>query len=171
MSGRQKIFMMLSLVFFVSSVEAKVSRHSKKSLIELGPKASLYIGDDVSFGLGAEIILNPLKNFGFRLDFTEVRFGKNTSFYLNNNSSIDGFLYIPMREIEPYLHAGFGFSVFETQAPNLHTFFTMRAGIGFNYPMKRGVNLFFEPGIVITGNGATVTTFRLSLGGRFGGLI
>jgi len=141
-------------------------RPAQRPLIELGPKASLYIGS-VRFGFGAELVINPLKNAGLRFDITELSFGDgNTQFYFNTRSiSIDGMIYLPMSGINPYAFLGFGL------AANGGTDVLFRGGLGFNYPMTRGTDLFLEPGIIIDYNSDaddTDVTFRLSLGGRFG---
>ena len=72
-----------------------------------------------------------------------------------------------MRGLHPYINTGFGFNVRDTGAGS-HTSFEIRAGMGGNYPINRRADLFIEPGIIISGNGATHTVFRLSFGGRFG---
>jgi hypothetical protein len=161
----KKLFIILVLLTSITLLEAKRFRKTGKSLIEIGPKASLYISS-VEFGIGAEMTLNPIRTFGFRLDVTEVKFG-STTFYLNHGTSLDALIYIPMRDIEPYIHTGFGFTVFDTPT-GTQTFFSIRAGMGFNYPIARRSNLFVEPGIIISGDGDTKATFRLSFGGRFG---
>lgn len=164
----KKLFIILMLLFFISSVEAKKIKGSKKSLIEIGPKACLYIGEDVQFGIGCETVFNPIRNFGLRYELTEIRFG-STTFYLNHRGSLDALIYIPMRGMQPYIHTGFGFTVRDTETPaGTQTNFSIRAGMGLNYTVNRGTDIFIEPGIIISGNGGTDAVFRLSFGGRFG---
>lgn len=160
----KKILILLSILAIFSSLQAK---KSTRALIEIGPKGTLYISDDVSFGIGAEAIFNPVRNVGVRMDLTEIRFGGNTTFVLNHGISLDGLIYIPMRELQPYVHAGFGFTVVDTD-PGSHSFFSIRAGMGFNFEMNRGTILFGEPGIIIEDAGDTNVTFRLAFGARFG---
>lgn len=162
----KKIFIVFAILFFIMFADAKMYKKTKRPLIEIGPKASLYIGS-IEFGIGAEVIFNPLKSIGVRLDLTEIRFGDNTSFYLNHGGSLDALIYIPMRGLHPYVHAGFGFNVRDTGTGS-HTSLEIRAGMGGNYPINRRADLFIEPGIIISGNGDTHTVFRLSFGGRFG---
>jgi hypothetical protein len=156
----KKIAIIAVLLFLVVAGEAK------GSLIEVEPKASLYIGS-VRFGLGCDVIVNPLKNVGFRLSFTELSFGDYTQFYLNMGNSLDALIYFPVRGIQPYVHTGFGFNMIDTDAGS-STYYTIRGGLGLNYPWSRNSILFVEPGVIIAGNGESDVWFRLSVGARFG---
>ncbi len=158
----------LILIMVIALFSMLQAKKSSRLLIELGPKGTLYIGEDVSFGIGAEAIFNPVKNVGVRMDLTEIRFGDHTSFVLNHGISLDGLFHIPMRELQPYVHAGFGFTVFDA-GPVSHSAFSIRAGMGFDFVMNRGAKLFGEPGIIISDAGDnTDVTFRLAFGARFG---
>lgn len=161
----KKFCIILTLLVCVSALHARRAKHP---LIEIGPKANLYIGDDIRFGIGTEIVCNPLKFVGFRTEVIEVSFGDYTNFYMNAGGSLDALIYIPMRGIEPYVHAGFGFSVYSNGGSV--TTFAIRAGMGLNYAVNRRTMLFVEPGIIIvdSGVGGTDAIFRLSFGGRFG---
>lgn len=159
--------MTIALLLLMVGVSLGAARRpAQRPLIELGPKASLYVGS-VRFGLGAELIINPLKNAGIRFDITELSFGDgDTQFFLNiRHISIDGMLYLPMKGINPYAFLGFGL------AANGGTDVIFRGGLGLNYPLTRGTDLFLEPGLIIDHNSVADDTdviFRLSLGGRFG---
>ena len=61
----KKALILITVIALFSTLQAK---KMTRSLIELGPKAALYIGDDVSFGIGAEAIFNPVRNVGVRMD-------------------------------------------------------------------------------------------------------
>jgi len=156
----KKILIVIAILLFVVAAEAK------KPLVEVEPKASLYIGS-VRFGLGCDILVNPLKTVGFRFGLTELSFGGHTQFYLNHSGSLDALFYFPMRGMQPYVHAGLGFNMIDTEAGS-NTLFTIRGGLGLNYPWSRGTNLFVEPGVIISDNVDTDVTFRLSVGARFG---
>ena len=162
---------LVSILLFVGQFDARGIRRGTQPLLEFGPKASLYIGEDIAFGIGAEVVTNPVRNFGVRLDIAELRFGDNTIFYLNYGTSIDALIYIPMQEIEPYIHAGMGFSFQDLPSPvdNLTTF-SIRFGMGFLFSTAAKTNLFIEPGILIedTSGHDTKAIFRLSFGARFG---
>jgi hypothetical protein len=162
----------VALVLIASALtclNAKGLRRSTLPLLEIGPKASLYISNDIALGIGAEFVCNPVRNVGVRLDVAELRFGGNTSFYMNYYSSLDGLFYIPMRGIEPYVHGGMGFYFVDNEAPAGNTTsFTMRFGMGFLFPVSNRTNVFVEPGILIQSNGDTEAVFRLSFGARFG---
>lgn len=160
----KKFLIIGAILLFVVAADAK----SYRSLVEVEPKASLYIGS-VRFGLGCDVIFNPLKTVGFRFSGTELSFGDHyTQFYLNFGSSLDALIYFPMRGMQPYVHTGIGFNMIDTDPGGSNTFFTIRGGLGLTYPWSRGTNLFVEPGVIITDNGDTDVTFRLSVGGRFG---
>ena len=169
----KKFVVLLILLVAVSSLQAKVTR-SSRALLEIGPKGSLYLlegsDDDVRFGIGAEIVVNPLRNIGLRMDITELSFGEYTLFYLNQGfyrgMTLDALIYFPMSGMQPYFHTGFGFSTWSNGES--HTDYSIRAGMGFIFNMRGGTDLFLEPGIIITGNGDTDVIFRTSFGARFG---
>ncbi|MCK4252752.1 hypothetical protein KAX97_15000 [candidate division WOR-3 bacterium] len=160
----KKIIIVLLLLFCVSTAYAKVM---KRPFVQIAPKASLYIGS-VRFGFGAEVVFNPLRNIGFRMDLTEISFGDGgTMFTLNRGTSFDVLYYLPMRKMQPYVHAGFGFSA------NGATVFSIRGGMGFDFAMRKGMKFFVEPGIIISSvsvgeDSDTDVMFRLSAGAKFG---
>lgn len=165
----KKLAVILILLVAVSSLHAKVTR-SSRALVEIGPKGTLYLAEgpdnDVRFGIGAEIVINPVRNIGLRMDITELSFGEYTLFYLNQGITLDALIYFPMRGMQPYFHTGFGFTTVSNGEST--TFYSIRAGMGFNFRMKGGMDLFLEPGIIIAGNGDTDLIFRTSFGARFG---
>ncbi len=165
----KKLVVILILLVAVSAVHAKVTR-SSRALVEIGPKGTLYLAEgpdnDVRFGIGAEIVINPVRNIGIRMDITELSFGEYTLFYLNQGLTLDALIYFPMRGMQPYFHTGFGFTTVSNGEST--TFYSIRAGMGFNFRMKGGTDLFLEPGIIIAGNGDTDLIFRTSFGARFG---
>lgn len=159
----KKILITLMLLFIVSSVDAKTI---ERSLIEIGPKASLYINDGVQFGIGVEAVVNPFRIVGFRFDLTEILFDP-TTFYFNREGSLDAFVYIPLRNIQLYVYSGIGLKIHETGA-GTQTRYSIRGGLGLNYPLNPKTCLFVEPGIIFAGNGDTDVSFRVSAGARFG---
>jgi len=162
----KRIILAIALLCIVTAVHGRVP---SRPLVEIGPKANLYIGDDVRVGFGAEALVSPIPGFSLRTEVTELSFGDYTVFSLNYGSaygsSLDGLIHIPMRSIAPYVHAGMGFLIIDD-----FTLINIRAGMGFNYNLKRGMDLFVEPGIIITdiSNANADVVFRLSFGGRFG---
>ena len=163
----KKVIIILFLLSVFIIGEAQTRKSAKRPIIELGPKASLYIGS-LRFGFGAELLVNPLRNLGLRFDLTEVSFGDdNTRFSFNlRDISVDGVLYMQMQEITPYAFIGFGLAANENT-----TNVAFRGGLGFNYSITRSTDIFVEPGAIITYNSYAEDTdiwFRLSLGGRFG---
>ncbi len=166
----KKLFVVLALVLLVSTAGAKIRKTPRRSLVEIGPKASLYIGDETRFGIGADVLVNPLRNLAVRFGITEVSFGDGgTWFTLNqgfwyHGGSLDALIYLPMRGMQPYVHAGFGLTA------NGDASFLIRGGMGFDYTWAQGTDLFVEPGIIIIdpGYGDTDFVFRLTFGAKFG---
>jgi len=159
----KKACVMMVMLLIVLSAEARIV---KRSLIELGPKATLYINEDIQFGIGVEAVVNPLRNVGFRLNLSEVTFD-HTTFYFNREGSLDAFVYIPLQKMQLYVHSGVGLKTHETGA-GTQTHYSIRGGLGLNYPLNPKTCLFGEPGLIISGNGDTDVSFRVSAGVRFG---
>jgi hypothetical protein len=164
----KKLMLLILVLLMVGLGEAQTRRYARKPLVEFGPKANFYVGS-VRLGLGAEFVVNPTRNVGIRIDFTEFSFGDGgTRFFFNlypNDLSIDGLYYLRMQGIEPYVYGGFGI------AANGGTDVAFRAGMGFNYTMTRNSSIFFEPGVIVYYNSVVDDTdlwFRLSLGAKFG---
>jgi hypothetical protein len=160
----KKLLIVLLLVLCISTAYAK---RYKRPLVQIDPKATLYIGS-VRFGFGAEVVFNPLKNLGFRMDLTEISFGDGgTLFTLNRGTGFDVLIYIPMKGLQPYAFAGFGLSA------NGGTNFTIDGGMGFDFVMNKKMNFFVEPGIIISsisvgGVSNTDFMFKVSGGAKFG---
>ncbi|MBA7521298.1 hypothetical protein ES705_13405 [subsurface metagenome] len=162
----KKIIIVLLLVFCVSTAYAKIM---KRPFVQIEPKGTLYIGS-VRFGLGTSVIFNPLRNIGFRFNLAEINFGEGGTFFSLNQGffyeggSFDILYYLPMRKMQPYIHAGFGL------ATNGQTMFSIRGGVGLDFAMNKKLALFVEPGIMIIDPGAADTdfVFRLSGGAKFG---
>ena len=164
----KKFIIIVLLLSLVGMSHAAIRRSAKRPLIELGPKASIYIGS-VRAGFGAELIANPLRNLGLRMDITELSFGDgDTEFYFNlRNLSLDAMIYMPVSGLRPYAYVGFGLGA------DGRTNLAFRGGMGFNYSVTRTTDLFFEPGMIVTyigdgGEDVTDVWFRFSMGGRFG---
>ena len=163
----KKAFILLLLFSAFIIGEAQTRKSAKRPIIELGPKASLYIGS-LRFGFGAELVVNPVRSLGLRFDLTELSFGEDdTRFSFNlRNMSVDAIMYLPMRDITPYAFLGLGLS-----ATEYTTRVEFRGGLGFNYSITRGTDLFLEPSAIISHDSYAEVTdvwFRLSAGGRFG---
>ncbi len=171
----KRLINILAVSSLIFAVEGKVVRGQRKSIFEIGPKGSFYIGKDAYFGIGAECLINPMRSVGVRLNITEIIFGNTTHFYLNSGGwelsgmSLDGLFYIPLPDFEPYIHCGLGFEVSDTPGPHgTETFLSFRFGMGLNYPVNPKARVFVEPGILIYDAGNTEAVFRFSFGARFG---
>jgi hypothetical protein len=164
---KKNFIILLILCAFIIG-QAQTRRSAKRPTIELGPKASMYLGS-LRFGIGAEFLVNPLRNLGLRFNLAELSFGDgDTRFAFNlRDISMDGLIYIPMEGIKPYAFLGLGMAADEDR-----TRVEFRGGLGFNYSVTRSTDIFVEPGAIITyssyGEGTTDIWFRLSIGGRFG---
>ena len=161
----KKQIIILVLFFVVSSVSANTI---DKPLLEIGPKATLYMDHEYQFGIGMEAVVNPLRCVGFRLDLAEIIFDP-TTFHLNREGSLDAFIYLPLRNInfQLYFHSGIALRVYETET-GTEKRYSIRGGMGLNYPLNPKTCLFIEPGITVLGNGETEIPLRLSAGARFG---
>jgi len=159
----KRIYVVLIMLLVASPLSARVS---PRSLVELGPKATVYINDDVRFGIAVDAVVNPLRNIGFRLDLAEIVFDP-TSFHFNRDGSLDAFVYIPLRRMWFYVYTGVGLRIHDT-GEDTQTQFAVRGGVGLNYAIRPRASLFVEPGISISGNGETDVSFRISAGARFG---
>jgi hypothetical protein len=166
----KKVIMVLVILVLTAQVYAKVPKKWKRPMLELQPKASLYIGS-VRFGFGADVIFNPFKNLGFRVGLAELSFGEGyTCFTLNRNSygqsgSFEVLYYLPMPNMQPYIHGGFGLSA------NGGTSFALSGGMGLDFVMAKNMAFFAEPGIIIADAGETSDTdfiFRLAAGIKLG---
>ena len=144
------------------------ARTTEKPLIQIGPKATLYMDHEYQFGIGMEAVVNALQAVGFRFNLIEIIFDP-TTLYLNREGSIDAFIYLPLRNInfQLYFHTGIGLTIHETEA-GTQTRYSIRGGMGLNYPLNPKTCLFVEPGVIVLGNGETEIPLRLSAGARFG---
>ncbi len=159
----KKVMKILVMLFIISPLFADAA---KRPLIELGPKGTLYINGGVDFGLGVEAVVNPLEKVGFRINLTEITFDP-TTFCFNRDGSIDAFVYIPLQSMQLYALAGVGLKTHDTGA-GTQTRYSISGGLGLNYPLNPRTCLFAEPAVIITGNGDTDVSFRISAGARFG---
>ncbi|MCX7994184.1 MAG: hypothetical protein N3A65_00190 [candidate division WOR-3 bacterium] len=161
------------LVTIVLAQAKGVKRYG--SMLEIAPKASFYISSDAYLGIGGECVINPVKQAGIRITFSEAVFGNGTYFYLNSDVwvggglSLDGLFYIPMAGLEPYVHGGLGFFVQDPPGQaGTNTFFSFRFGMGLHYFLNPKTKFFVEPGIIVYDAHDTEAMFRLSTGVRFG---
>jgi hypothetical protein len=167
----KKLFTVVLLLTLVSILEARGPKTEKKPLFELSAKASAFMGEeDFQAGIGVEAVINPVSMFGFRYEMLDARFGSGlVSIGILNISSLDALVYLPMAGMEPYIHAGLGVSTAFGSGSSVWIF-SVRGGMGLNYRINKSMKIFGEPGILIDrlpGVGTT-TTFRLSVGVRYG---
>lgn len=159
------------LLFLAAGLQARGPKAEKKSLFELGAKASAFMGEeDFQAGIGVEAVINPSSMFGIRYELFDARFGGGlVTIGILNVSSLDAIVYLPMAGMEPYIHAGAGISTTFGEGSSIWIY-GVRAGMGLSYRLNKNMKIFGEPGILIDrfpGVGTT-TTFRLSAGVRIG---
>lgn len=176
----KKIMTVLLLLIVVSLLEAKVGRRFGRPLLQVEPRMSLYINDygfsnpdgGTGFGIGGDVIINPIRTMGFRLNMMELHFGEGTAFTLNSGflgfiPRFDALIYIPMQGAQPFGHVGFSLATFEG-----FTLFAIGGGVGFDFYTQKTMAFSIEPGIYIVnysnGNSDTEVIFRLTGGVKFG---
>jgi hypothetical protein len=152
----KKVLLLLVVVLIALPLSARPK-------LELAPRASLYISS-VNFGIGADIIANPTKNIGVRVNLAELVFGDYTLFAINNPSYLEILIYSPVADIISYFNLIFGL-----QAGDVVTIVTIGGGAGYETQMGKKNKLFLEPSLIIrTGDIDTDVTFRFSGGLKFG---
>ena len=144
---------------------------SARPMLEFCPKGSMYFDGGVSFGVGADLIINPKKQFGLRVNLAELVFGDmegisiNKSLGLNSPTTFDVLYYTNIADIFRYVSFTFGYSsVGSIDAV------AIGGGLGLEKYMGKGNYLFFEPGIayVDSGIGDGELIFKLPFGFKLG---
>lgn len=158
----KRIFLLLVVVLVALPLSARPR-------LEFSPRGSLYISS-VNFGIGGDIIVNPMKNLGVRVNVAEIVFGDNTAFSLNTGnmfylSSFDILYYTNVADIFSYVDIIFGlYSV------SGGTSISVGGGVGLEKYMKKGNYIFLEPALIFTDGPDTDgdLTFRTSFGLKLG---
>ena len=142
---------------------------SARPRLEFSPRGSLYISS-VNFGIGADIIVNPMKNLGVRVNLAEVVFGDATAFSLNAGnlftfSTFDILYYTDIAGLFSYVDIVFGL-VSATGGTSI----AIGGGLGLEKYMGKGNYIFLEPALIFTDGPVTEgdLTFRTSFGLKLG---
>ena len=160
----KKVFLLLAVVLVVLPLSARPR-------LEFCPKGSLYLDGGVSFGVGADLTVNPKKQFGLRVNLAEFVFGDLEGFALNSSlgltspTTCDVLYYTNIADLFSYIAITFGFtSVGGTES------FAIGGGLGLEKYMGKGNYLFFEPGInyVDIGFGDGELVFKVPFGFKIG---
>jgi hypothetical protein len=158
----KKVFLLLAVLLVVLPLSAR-------SKLEFSPRGSLYISS-VNFGVGLDLIVNPKKPFGLRVNLAEVVFGDNTAFSLNSGnlfsfSTFDILYYTNVADIFSYVDLIFGLYSAEGG-----TTIAIGGGLGLEKYMKKGNYIFLEPALIFKDGPATDgdLTFRTSFGLKLG---
>ena len=168
----KKVVLLMVILIAVSTMDAAASKKLRKSVLDIGTRFSFYTDfDDTQFGLGCDFVFNPFKNIGLRVELAELLFNGGTLFSLNHGAfktfpKTDLLIYLTGREIQPYLHAGFGLVTGDGL-----TFIMMGGGMGIDYYMNRKFALTLEPGLYFmhASDGASESDLllRISAGTKF----
>ncbi len=158
----KKVFLLLAVLLIALPLSAR-------SKLEFSPRGSLYISS-VNFGIGGDVIVNPKKQFGVRINIAEVVFGDNTAFSLNSGnlfsfSNFDILYYTNIADIFSYVDVIFG--LFSAAGG---TTISIGGGLGLEKYMGKGNYVFLEPALIFTDGPATEgdLTFRTSFGFKLG---
>ena len=158
----KKVFLLLAVVLVVLPLSARPR-------LEFSPRGSLYISS-VNFGIGGDIIINPKKQFGVRVNIAEVVFGDNTAFSLNSGnlfsfSNFDILYYTDIAGIFSYVDLIFG--LFTTTGG---TTLSVGGGLGLEKYIGKGNYIFLEPALIFSDSPVADgdLTFRTSFGLKLG---
>jgi hypothetical protein len=159
----KKVFLLLAVLLVVLPLSAR-------SKIEFSPRGSLYIDGGVNFGIGGDLIVNPKKQFGLRVNLAEVVFGDNTVFSLNmlnfaNFTNFDFLYYTNIAGLFSYVDITFGLL-----SAGGGTTVAVGGGLGLEKYMGKGNYVFLEPDLIFVSNsgGANDLIFKASFGLKLG---
>ena len=123
-----------------------------------------------SLEMGADIIVNPMKNLGVRVNLAEVVFGDATAFSLNAGnlftfSTFDVLYYTNIAGLFSYVDIIFGL-VSATGGTSI----AVGGGLGLEKYMGKGNYIFLEPALIFSDSPFTDgdLTFRTSFGLKLG---
>jgi len=158
----KKVLLLLAVLLVVFPLSARPK-------LEFAPRGSIYISS-VNFGIGADIIVNPMKNLGVRVNLAEVVFGDNTAFSLNAGnifsfSNLDILYYTNIANIFSYVDIVFGL-LSQTGGTTI----AVGGGLGLEKYMGKGNYIFLEPALIFSDGPFTDgdLTFRTSFGLKLG---
>ena len=167
----KKVLFVILITILVSPVHAKVSRW-RRSTLDIAPRFSFYTDfDETQFGFGGDIIFNPFRRIGVRVEFAEILFNGGTIFYLNHGilnalPKLDVLIYMPGRQMQPYIHTGFGLVTGDGA-----TYLILGGGLGMDYYVNKKMAFNFEPGLFFAhasnGTSNSDLLLRLSAGVKF----
>jgi len=156
-------------VFLLLAVSLVVLPLSARPRLEFSPRGSLYISS-VNFGIGADVIVNPTKTFGLRVNLAEVVFGDATAFSLNSGnlfsfSNFDILYYTDIAGLFSYVDIIFGLL-----SQDAGTSIAIGGGLGLEKYMEKGNYVFLEPALIFTDGPFTENdlVFRTSFGMKLG---
>jgi hypothetical protein len=146
----KKVFLLLVILLVALPLSAR-------SRLEFSPRGTIYFSreeDDVNFGIGADIIVNPKKSFGFRTNLAEIVIREgDDDFSLNghnmyNFTNFDILYYTKILSFIKYLDIVFGLY---TEDGN--TAISVGGGIGIEKHLGKGNYIFAEPTLLFVDEG------------------
>jgi hypothetical protein len=161
----RKVLLLLAVLLIVLPLSAR-------SKLEFAPRGTVYIGagpnDDFYFGIGADFIVNPKKQFGLRVNMGEILFGNETVFSLNMINMLtpinfDLLWYTNIAGLFSYVDMTFGLL-----SSGGNTAVVFGGGLGLEKYMGKGNYIFLEPDLLFSTDGASDLIFRISAGMKLG---
>jgi hypothetical protein len=166
----KKVCLLLTVLFIVMPLSAR-------STLEFCPKVSLYINDGAFYGIGADITVNPKKQFGLRVNLcefvsgdAELAFGDfdgptlNSSVGMSGPTEFDFLYYTDIAGLFSYIAFTFGFSALRDFSA-----FEIGGGPGLEKCIGKENYVFFEPGLFYRyADGAGDVLFKFPFGFKFG---
>jgi hypothetical protein len=158
----KKVLLLLAVLLIVLPLSAR-------SKLEFAPRGSLYLDGGTSFGLGADLIVNPKKQLGLRVNLGEFVLGDLEGFALNAPLSLtsptkfDVLYYTDIAGLFSYIAFTFGFSSIADV-----DILIIGGGLGLEKYMGKGNYLFFEPGLSYIDVGDGELVFRVPFGIKMG---
>ena len=158
----KKVLLLLAVLMIVLPLSARPK-------LELALQGSPYFDGGFSFGFGGNLIVNPKKQFGIRVNLAEILLGDMDGISINSISNsfttFDVLYYTNLADLFTYISFTFGYS---------NVFFddmlTIGGGIALEKYLGKGNYAFIEPGLVYmnAGGGADELIFRIPFGVKLG---
>lgn len=158
----KKVFLVLAVLLVVLPLSARPK-------LELALQGSPYFDGGFSFGFGGNIIVNPKKQFGIRVNLAEVLLGDLDGISINsigiNTTTFDVLYYTNIADIFSYVSFTFGYS--NVMFDDL---LTIGGGLALEKYLGKGNYAFLEPGLIYmnASGGADELIFRIPFGVKLG---
>lgn len=167
----KKACIMVVIIILVSMAEAGLPRGWQRSTFQFEPRPAIYINNDVEFDISANLIFNPSRYVGFRVQAAQIYFSDETIFRISNSfvwlePTLETLIYIPIREsmFQPY-----AVSSFTLLSVSDFTLVGFGVGGGADIYVTPKVGICFEPAVMFFfAEGESEVIFRGAIGLKFG---